>query len=110
MRRSPIGRFGRRARREAEDLAEFNLIVRTSARWNVGSRAPTYACARCKKIVEHVDCHHLVSKARGGTHDPNNGAALCRPCHHEVHFEAPEDMGKWIRTNHKWILPPRYTQ
>jgi 5-methylcytosine-specific restriction endonuclease McrA len=42
------------------------------------------ACEWCGKTS--VDIHHLTARSRGGKDVIENLAALCRDCHHEVHF------------------------
>ena len=39
----------------------------------------------CTGVGHHL--HHIVTRARGGTHDPSNLAHLCWLCHTAVHLE-----------------------
>ncbi len=102
MKRSkPLRRFGRRAARQADEWATARLLVLTAALVSVAglkNRPNRYECARCRKAFEQVDCHHLVSRARGGGHDLSNLAVLCRPCHSEIHTGCPDDVKQWIRS------------
>ncbi len=101
MKRSkPLRCFGRRAARQADEWDQARLLVRTAALWTVAhqDRANIYVCTRCLKHVEHVDVHHLVSRARGGTHDVTNLCCLCRPCHSGVHDHSLPDWKLWIRS------------
>lgn len=111
MKRTRLGRFGRRAAREADDLAEFKLLVRTAALVTIVPQQAgnmIYVCARCQKGVNHVDIHHLVSRARGGSHDACNGVALCRPCHTAIHDHTAEDWERWIKRKPQAIQAPRW--
>ena len=40
-----------------------------------------------------VDIHHIIAKGRGGTDDIGNLIAVCRLCHHEIHFVG----GEWTK-------------
>jgi len=43
-----------------------------------------WICAQCKRagrIVNATDVDHIVSKAKGGTDEPDNLQALCSVCH-----------------------------
>ena len=40
-------------------------------------------CALCERVVERFTVHHLVPRARGGSHGPT--ARLCPTCHRQVH-------------------------
>lgn len=41
-------------------------------------------CEVCNKTS--TDIHHLTARSRGGKDVIENLMALCRDCHHEVHF------------------------
>jgi RHS repeat-associated protein len=45
------------------------------------------ACVGCgqQKSVEEVAGHHIIRHADGGKTVPENGAALCKDCHTEIH-------------------------
>lgn len=42
-----------------------------------------YTCQLCQRVClpNDLDCDHVIAKAKGGTDDPSNLRALCRPCH-----------------------------
>lgn len=49
-----------------------------------------FTCRNCGRsggpYGDHeLHCHHIVPKARGGTHRPDNLATLCAACHKAVH-------------------------
>lgn len=57
-------------------------------------------CHRCKSAVA-IDVHELKSRARGGSIlDPENFAALCRPCHSWIttHPAEATEQG-WLRAS-----------
>ncbi len=98
LRRSgPLGRSTRirrvsaRRRAELEQLVAFRAEVLRRARGK---------CERCGSSTK-LHAHHLVSRARGrgweGLHQASNGAALCGPCHDEVHHGTPHDRARWHR-------------
>lgn len=100
MKRSPLKRKtrlrkrGARAEREAEALAEFRRAVLARARW---------VCERCSERAGFMPytwlhAHHIKPRSRGGTHDPENGAALCGYCHMGVHSHTVKDWRSWIIT------------
>jgi 5-methylcytosine-specific restriction endonuclease McrA len=89
LRKKPLSRLGARKRRRLDDLRRFREVVVERARG---------ACERCGIRGRRLDAHHLVPVARGGPDDPENGAALCRPCHRAVHGSPPPpDVDRWIR-------------
>lgn len=104
MKRTPLRRYGARAKRDAAALAEFRLLVHTRALWSYGPythlHPKLYKCERCKRITETIHAHHIVSRARGGAHEESNGAALCFTCHREVH----DHIGEWKR----WLKSRRH--
>lgn len=87
-----LRKLGERKRRRLDDLATFRAVVVARARGR---------CERCDARTHPVllDPHHLIPVARGGSDDPSNGAALCRPCHRAVHGSPPpSDVDRWILT------------
>ena len=40
-------------------------------------------CALCERAVERFTVHHLIPRARGGSHGPT--ARFCPTCHRQVH-------------------------
>jgi hypothetical protein len=40
-------------------------------------------CELCLRQVDRFTWHHLVPRAKGGSHGPK--ASLCPPCHRQVH-------------------------
>ena len=94
MKRTPIARktpmrraaFKRERAIGAEVLAFRNAVLdRAKGR-----------CERCGSR-RALDAHHIVPRSRApgweNLHQPFNGAALCRPCHREVH----DHIGDWKR-------------
>lgn len=61
------------------------------------------AAGRCERCGERatLDAHHIVPRSRApgwaGLHRPENGAALCRPCHRGVH-ERVGDWKRWLKS------------
>lgn len=47
------------------------------------------------------EMHHLKSRGRGGSNDPNNIFHICPPCHHKItiHFPGTEKFRK-----HSWEI------
>ena len=87
LRRTRLRRRGARARSEAEAAAHFrDTVLRRS-----GS-----ACERCG-ARKPLHAHHIVPRARGGSHDPQNGLALCARCHSGVHDHTAPDWETWIQ-------------
>lgn len=91
--RSPLARRGARAARRAEALEAFRRAVLARA----GGR-----CERCgaqpgSRPLERLEAHHLLPRARGGSDDPSNGAALCGACHRAVHEHRAADWASWLR-------------
>lgn len=89
-RKSRLPRLGRRGKQAQKALKLFRAVVLARAK----SR-----CQRCNTKVDprSLEAHHLLPRARGGSHDPENGAALCRDCHRAVHSGA-SDAAAWLRT------------
>ena len=88
LKRSPLSRVGRRAKKEQEALEAGRRACLEDA---------YYMCARCKHTDRALDVHHRLPRSRGGTHDVENLAALCRPCHKRIHDHMALDWKDWIR-------------
>lgn len=89
-RTSKLRRVGARAAREAQALQDF--------RREVFKRAE-YCCERCGVFWPKgvgLEAHHRLPRARGGSHDPSNGAALCFSCHIGVHAGTAADYERWL--------------
>lgn len=91
-----LSKVGARATREAEAVRQFRSIVLSRASWK---------CQRCGldflKNAAQLEAHHLKPRARGGSHDPDNGRALCGGpdgCHAQVHDHRAFDWERWIVT------------
>ena len=44
-------------------------------------------CEMCRKdgrLTKATEVHHIIPLGKGGTHDPNNLMALCKPCHSRI--------------------------
>ncbi|MBI1383024.1 MAG: hypothetical protein GC161_18290 [Planctomycetaceae bacterium] len=89
-RKTRMARLGRRGKRVQKAVQIFRAVVLARAK----SR-----CQRCSKKVPPalLEAHHLLPRARGGDHNPDNGAALCRECRRQIHSGAP-DAAAWLRT------------
>lgn len=87
----PLRKRGARAEREAEALDRFRDAVLARA----GDQ-----CERCaaREPWVRIHAHHKLPRARGGTHDPANGAALCATCHAAVHDMSALDWRRWTVT------------
>ena len=44
---------------------------------------PDESCALCDRAVDRTTVHHLIPRARGGSHGPT--ARFCPTCHRQVH-------------------------
>ncbi len=92
MKRTPIARKTplRRSAFKRESVLGLELLAFRNA---VLNRAKG-RCERCG-ARRALDAHHIVPRSRApgwdGLHRPANGAALCRPCHREVH----DHIGDW---------------
>ncbi len=111
-RKAPIGRFGRRARREAQDAEDFDILVKTAALVSHSGKR-IYECSRCKARVTEgwIVAHHIVRRSQAPEewkHDPSNGVALCKPCHSEIHDGNPPDRGRWLKRAPQTIAPPHW--
>ena len=80
--------LGARARREAQELADFRRAVLDRS----GGR-----CDRCQQRAGRLEAHHIHPRSRGGGHELENGAALCWPCHIRIHDHSADDWEDWIR-------------
>lgn len=87
QRKKAMSRRGRRAEREEEALKAFRGVVLHRAGW---------ACERCGR-THGLHAHHILPRARGGKHDPANGACLCSRCHGQVHDHVVEDWRRWVK-------------
>lgn len=88
--RTPLRKVGARAKREADALREFRREVFERDRWT---------CRRCGVFWPKgvgLEAHHLLPRARGGSHDPSNGAALCSSCHMGIHTGTAIDYERWL--------------
>lgn len=85
LKRSPMKRKGKRAEREQEALEHF----RDRVLWRAQG-----VCERCDRVTDNLDAHHKRTNPR--VHDPELGAALCRPCHRGVHDHSAEDWREWF--------------
>lgn len=85
LKRTRIKPRGKRAEREAEALEHF----RDRVLWRAQG-----VCERCGKPGD-LDPHHMKRNPR--VHDPELGAALCRPCHDQVHAHQAPDWRDWFR-------------
>jgi hypothetical protein len=69
-----------------------------------------YRCEDCGKAADcaegvypgQIDLHHVVRPEDGGTHEPENLAALCRACHRKRHrgrlkSNAPQEQPATVR-------------
>lgn len=85
MRRTRLRRLGKRgvAAKEALDAVRDAVLARAN-----------YACERCGKDCK-LELHHRLPRSRGGSHTPDNLAALCRWCHSEIHAHA-RGWQEWI--------------
>ena len=92
MRRTPLKRrtplrshshlapIGRKARREADDLAAFRAVVHDRL-WCEGN---DITCSAQRHNGHHA--HHIWPGDRDmGLHDPERGLLLCAAAHHYVH-------------------------
>jgi 5-methylcytosine-specific restriction protein A len=41
-------------------------------------------CLKGGRLTPAAEVHHITELASGGTHDPNNLMALCKPCHSRI--------------------------
>ena len=60
----------------AKEGDEIRLIV---------LRRDRYTCQCCRTTRTNLRVHHVVSKKKGGTDDPDNLITLCHQCHGKVH-------------------------
>jgi hypothetical protein len=44
-----------------------------------------YRCTKCHVQTKNYDCHHVVSRARGGDNSLENLVTLCATCHSRAH-------------------------
>lgn len=90
LRRSgPLRKRGERGLRESRLLESFRRAVLERANG---------ACDRCGSSRTHLHPHHLKMRSQGGSHHPDNGAALCFACHDGVHTHTVPDFADWLVT------------
>lgn len=96
MKRSPLKRAmplratGARAAREKAALQAFRREVFKRAK---------YTCERCGVFWPKtlgLEAHHRLPRARGGSHDPSNGAALCWQCHQSIHDHTVPEWREFV--------------
>ena len=83
LRRTRMKRVGKRALREADQLAAFRAN-------------PPVRCERCLKR-RNVEAHHVLPRSRGGPHTTDNRHWLCFLCHSGVHDHTATDWKEWTR-------------
>ena len=49
-------------------------------------------CAKEGRATPAAEVHHIIPLADGGTHDPDNLMALCKPCHSRI---TATEGGRW---------------
>lgn len=82
LKRTPLAKVGRKARREMEALAYFRSQVRTRAGGMCELRTPD--CPTHEHPGAHA--HHIAPADRDrGVHDPARGLFACAPGHSWVH-------------------------
>ncbi|MGH3998063.1 MAG: HNH endonuclease [Pseudonocardiaceae bacterium] len=86
LRRSVLSRRGRWGDRRAYRLLRDLVMGRDG-----------WACRRCGESAS--DCHHVLTRARGGKDEADNLVALCRRCHSWVHANPAE------ATRRGWLQP-----
>ena len=89
--RKPINKKSKKAKGEEKEAEAFRRDVLLSS---------FGICERCLDVAVHAHHMCLRSRSRGHEwkHDPaRNGAALCSPCHSEIHDNTPEDRDEWIK-------------
>mgnify|MGYP000694615216 CR=1 FL=1 len=77
LRRADPARAGTTARGYGWQWQQLRLTI---------LRRDLYQCQACKlagRITPARDVDHVINKAAGGTDDPGNLQALCKPCHDE---------------------------
>jgi 5-methylcytosine-specific restriction endonuclease McrA len=86
------------------------------------TRSPTCQCSACHHhpgqcTAPSTEADHITPRARGGTNHPNNGQALCHPCHQaKTQTEAtagraarPPTTSRRPPEPHPGLVPPRGT-
>ncbi|MCC7014688.1 MAG: HNH endonuclease [Planctomycetes bacterium] len=86
-RKTRLRRHGKRHLRDRAAAIDFRRAVLERS----GNR-----CERCERYSLRLHAHHLLSRARGGRHTVENGAALCIECHDAVHAHRASDWRAWI--------------
>ena len=49
-------------------------------------------CMKEGRATPAAEVHHIIPLAEGGTHDPENLMALCKPCHSRI---TATEGGRW---------------
>ena len=49
-------------------------------------------CMKEGRATPAAEVHHIIPLADGGTHDPDNLMALCKPCHSRI---TATEGGRW---------------
>lgn len=63
-----------------------------------------FTCQHCGSLT-HLQAHHIVPRAQGGTDTPQNGITLCEVCHTALH------RGEWVFTGKpKQFVYPAHLQ
>ena len=86
MKRTPLKKVGKRAKRYASGDTKFRLSVRTNAQG---------FCERCGE--PGTEAHHYKTRATSLSlrHEPRNGVFLCTPCHRSAHAK-PSEFRSWF--------------
>lgn len=100
LRRTRIAQVGARAKREKFALDRFRKLVETNAGGNCQARIPERCVYTWPPHMrgQPKHAHHIQPRARGGTHDPENGLWVCALCHGWIHDNPKEARERgWTR-------------
>lgn len=77
-------KIGKKGRTWIKASKKIILDALISGRITITNKVITGRCQICKEW-KYLELDHIVSRARGGSNDPDNIQFICRECHNKKH-------------------------